>query len=151
MSIGPTIIPGLRSPYEMVGGLVYFGRMLDKIRLHAENKLPENWVVALGLVTGFDGSCCRFLRIPYPELKAETLKGGTDENLLEWVFQRGYRPEEHEIEAWNAFSLKRGWRDKYAVRVRTRLEEAGLPTDAVVTMFDFIDLDEGRPLRFATA
>ena len=25
-------IPGLRSDYEKVGGLVYFGRMLDKIR-----------------------------------------------------------------------------------------------------------------------
>jgi Domain of unknown function (DUF5069) len=28
-------IPGLRSDREMVDGLVFFGRMLDKIRLHS--------------------------------------------------------------------------------------------------------------------
>ena len=39
----PTIIPGLRSPFDQVNGLVYFGRMLDKIRLAAAGKLPEGW------------------------------------------------------------------------------------------------------------
>src|SRR3954462_15604043 len=39
----PTHIPGLRSPSEQVGGLVHFGRMLDKIRLAAAGKLPEAW------------------------------------------------------------------------------------------------------------
>ena len=34
----PTIIPGLRSPFDQINGLVYFGRMLDKIRLHAAGK-----------------------------------------------------------------------------------------------------------------
>jgi hypothetical protein len=29
-----------------------------------------------------------------------------------------------------------------------RLAEAGLPTDLVDTMFDFIEVDEGRPLRW---
>jgi hypothetical protein len=38
----PTIIPGLRSPSVMVGGLVDFGRMLDKIRLAAAGKLPAD-------------------------------------------------------------------------------------------------------------
>ena len=41
-------IPGLRSPHDKVSGLVYFGRMLDKIRLHAAGKLPEGWQVQLG-------------------------------------------------------------------------------------------------------
>ena len=30
-----------RSPYDMVGGVIYFARMLDKIRLHASGLLPE--------------------------------------------------------------------------------------------------------------
>ena len=34
----PTLIPGLRSPFEQVKGIVYFGRMLDKIRLAASGK-----------------------------------------------------------------------------------------------------------------
>lgn len=29
----PTLIPGLRSPSDQIRGMVYFGRMLDKIRL----------------------------------------------------------------------------------------------------------------------
>jgi hypothetical protein len=29
-----------------------------------------------------------------------------------------------------------------------RLREAGIPIGSVLTMFDFIDLDEGRPLGF---
>jgi len=35
-------VPGLRSPSAKVGGLVYFGSMLDKIRLHAAGKLPSD-------------------------------------------------------------------------------------------------------------
>jgi hypothetical protein len=30
----------LRGPSEKVGGLFYFGRMMDKIRLHAQDALP---------------------------------------------------------------------------------------------------------------
>jgi Domain of unknown function (DUF5069) len=39
-------VEGLRSPYEKVGGLVYFGRMLDKIRLFAKDELPSEYRVA---------------------------------------------------------------------------------------------------------
>jgi gluconokinase len=33
-------VTGLRSPHDKTGGIVYFGRMIDKIRLHAEGRLP---------------------------------------------------------------------------------------------------------------
>ena len=36
-------IPGLRSCYDKVGRLIYFGRMLDKIRLHAAGQLPPDY------------------------------------------------------------------------------------------------------------
>ncbi len=36
-------VPGLRSCYARVGRLVYFGRMLDKIRLHAAGRLPADY------------------------------------------------------------------------------------------------------------
>lgn len=143
----PTIIPGLRSPSDPVNGLVYFGRMLDKIRLAAAGRLPEAWQAARG--TGkkgtFDWRCCHFLGIDYAALEAETLKGGrSDEELLEWAFRHGRRPDEHEIEMWNGFMAKRGWRDAATSRVNERLAEIGLPAGTVQTMFEFIDLDEGR-------
>lgn len=143
----PTLIPGLRSPSDLVNGLVYFGRMLDKIRLAAAGQLPEAWQVARGMsMTGsFDWRCCHFLNVDYSALEAETLKGGrSDEELLEWAFQHGHRPDEHEIEVWNGFMTKRGWRDAATRRLNERLAEIGLPAGTVETMFEFIDLDEGR-------
>lgn len=142
----PTIIPGLRSPFDQVKGLVYFGRMLDKIRLSAANKLPEQWQAARGTnMTGsFDARCCRFLRIDYAALETETLKDGSDEAILEWAFTNGRRPTDEEIEIWNAFMTKRGWRDAGTQRLHERLAEIGLPPGTVQTMFEFIDLDEGR-------
>jgi len=110
----PTSIPGLRSPFDQVNGLVYFGRMLDKMRLGAAAKLPPAWEAARGTKhkTSFDSRCCRFLQIDYAALEAEALKGGkSDAELLEWAFQHGRRPGEEEIEIWNAFMTKRGWRD----------------------------------------
>lgn len=143
-----TLIPNLRSPYETVGGICHFGRMLDKIRLHAAGALPPAWVEAKGLAHGFDGRCCRFLKIGYEALEKRVLEGGTDDELLEWAFAGGRRPTTEEIEIWNGFMMKLGWRDAIAERVRIRLEESGFPEGAVLTMFDFIDLDEGRPLRW---
>lgn len=142
----PTIIPGLRSPFDQVKGIVYFGRMLDKIRLFASDKLPEGWRAARGtaMATSFDARCCRFLRIDYAALEAETLKGGSDEQLLAWAFANGRQPSEEEIEIWNAFMTKRGWRDTGTQRLNERLAEIGLPPGTVQTMFEFIDLDEGR-------
>lgn len=142
----PTIIPGLRSPSAQVKGLVYFGRMLDKIRLNAAGKLPEGWQPARGTAMqgSFDAQCCRFLGIEYTALEAETLKGGGDEELLEWAFKKGRKPSEEEIEIWNAFMTKRGWRDAGTQRLHERLAEIGLPPGTVETMFEFIDLDEGR-------
>ena len=32
-----------RSPYDKVGGIVFFGRLIDKIRLHLAGKLPDTY------------------------------------------------------------------------------------------------------------
>ena len=142
----PTIIPGLRSPSDQVQGLVYFGRMLDKIRLAAAGKLPEGWESSRGVSSkkSFDSRCCQFLHIDYAALEVETRKGGSDESLLEWCFAHGRQPSEDEIEVWNGFMTKIGWRDDRTQRLHARLAEIGLLPGTVLTMFEFIDLDEGR-------
>jgi hypothetical protein len=120
--------------------------MLDKMRLAAAGTLPEGWQSARGteMKNSFDARCCAFLHIDYAALEAETLKGGTDEELLEWTFVHGHRPSVEEIEVWNAFMVKRGWRDAGTQRLNERLAEIGLPPGTVQTMFEFIDVDEGR-------
>ena len=80
-------IEGLRSPYDKVGRLVYFGRMLDKIRLHAAGRLPADYAANLGESNPrfFDARCCRFLGIRYAELVARTAQGeaATDWSMLD--------------------------------------------------------------------
>ena len=44
---------------------------------------------------------------------------------------------------WN-WLTKRGWRDAGTQRLNERLAGLGLPPGTVQTMFEFIDLDEGR-------
>jgi gluconokinase len=99
----------------------------------------------MGAEKGFDGLCCRFLRIDYRTLQA--LPDDTDDALLAWAFAHGRRPNDEEVLIWNAYMAKRGWRDAYTNRLKFRLQEAGMPMDSARTMFDFIDLDENRPLR----
>ncbi len=142
----PTLIPGLRSPFAQIQGVVYFGRMVDKIRVGAAGQLPVEWQKMRGAVKGsFDWRCCQFLKLDYVAFEAEVMKGGrSDDELFEWACSHGRRPDAQEIEVWNAFMTKRGWRDAGTQRLHERLAEIGLPPGTVETMFDFIDLDEGR-------
>ena len=96
--------------YIETKGLIYFARMLDKIRLKAAGKLPSDYFVGVDDdPTMFDARCTRFLGVDYNELVDRTLKGGSDEEILEWCFASGRRPSEEEISIWNSFLRKRGW------------------------------------------
>jgi gluconokinase len=133
-----------RSPYDTVKGLVYFARMLDKIRLHAAGKLPELYLKHLGV--DFDGRCLRFLGVNYEDVKKLVLAGDSDEAVFDWCMGHGHKPTEEEVETWSGFMMKRGWRDEASDRIIFRLKESGIEhrDKEAVTMFDFIDLDEGR-------
>jgi len=133
----------LRSPSDKVGGLFYFGRMLDKIRLHAKGELPTDYHTNLG--KGFDEKCVKFLRLDYHELVERVKKGGTDDEILEWCFTVGRQPSEEDIYVWNEFMRKRGWNDQVSDMVERRKAEAGMSDRSdIQTSFQFIDADEGR-------
>ncbi len=140
-------ISGLRSPHDKVGRLVYFGRMLDKIRLHAAGKLPPEYVENLGETNPrvFDARCCRFLGVRHTDLVARVQRGGSDEEILAWAHEHGTPRDDEECEIWNGYMSKLGWRDAVAERVRLRVAESGLDPTNVHTMFDYLDADEGRP------
>jgi gluconokinase len=136
-------VPGLRSPYAKVGRLVYFGRMLDKIRLHAAQKLPADYQANLG--KGFDARCCTFLRVNHAELATRVLAGGLDDaQLLAWCHERGGARTDEDCEVWNGFMMKRGWRDAGAEVLAKRIRESALEAAPIQTMFDYLDFDEGR-------
>ena len=80
-----------KSPKEMTSGMIYFPRMLDKIRLHARGELHEDYHKNLGALRAVDGACCNFLRVHYRDLRERVMQGGTDEEILEWCFEKGRR------------------------------------------------------------
>ncbi len=138
------LVPGLRSPFAKVGRLVYFGRMLDKIRLHARAALPAGDYAA-NLGKGFDARCCNFLRVNYDELKTRVLAGDLDDaQVLAWSHERGGARTDEECEVWSGFMMKRGWRDAGAAILAQRIGESALEAKPVMTMFDYLDFDEGR-------
>lgn len=134
---------GLRSPFVRTAGVVYFARMLDKIRLHAQGKLGSAYVPNLG--RGFDERCVRFLRIDYNTLVERVKHGGTNEEVLQWCFATGRRPETDEIHLWNEYMRKCGWNDELTETLKRRKKESGMAgRSEIQTMFEYIDADEGR-------
>ena len=135
-------VTGLRSPYAKVGRLVHFGRMLDKIRLHARGALPGDYHANLG--KGFDGRACRFLGVRYEDLRERVKAGGGDEEVLEWAQARGTPRSDTDCEVWNGFMLKRGWRDEASGDLQQRVLNQGFSGRTIETFFDLIEYDEGR-------
>lgn len=132
-----------RSAHDLSGGIVYFARMIDKIRLKAAGNLPPDYHKNLG--SGFDGRCVRFLGVEYGALCERVSKGGTDTDLLKWCLEHGRRPSDEEILIWNAFMVKRGWRDEASESLEDYKAASGLKDRKdLQTFFDFFDADEGR-------
>lgn len=135
----------VRSPAAKLGGIVYFGRMIDKIRAHAQGLLPADYQPNLG--KGFDARCARFLHVDYNQLVQRVLQGGSDEEILQWCFATGRKPEADEIHVWNEYMRKVGWNDETSPTLMRRKKEAGMAGRSEIrTMFEFIDVDEGRSL-----
>jgi gluconokinase len=134
------------SDHIKTNGLVYFARMLDKIRLKAADQLPDGYFTGLEPDrTVFDARCTRFLQVDYEQLRKRTLEGGTNEEILEWCFQNGRRPNQEDIEVWNGFILKRGWRDSGSEELAQTKKREGLgDRDDIQTFVDYHDVDEGR-------
>ncbi|MCX6937684.1 MAG: gluconokinase, GntK/IdnK-type [Verrucomicrobia bacterium] len=146
-------VSGLRSPYVRVGRLVYFGRMLDKIRLHAQGALPPDYVTNLGDAkpTVFDGRICRFLRVRFVDLQTQVVArpDWSDGEVLAWVEEQSVAAghaarTDEECEIFNAFLSKRGWRDAGSAILAQRAAESAVTGKPIATMFDYIDFDEGR-------
>jgi len=132
-----------RSPKDQVGGIVYFGRLADKIRLMAAGELHPDLHANLG--KAFDERCVSFLEVSYEALRSRVLDGLDDGQLLAWCFENGRQPTADQIEIWNDFMTKRGWNDAASEILSRRKKESGFESrNDIQTMFGYIDADEGR-------
>lgn len=122
---------------------MYFARMCSKARLMQRGVLPKDYHGYLGV--GFDGRCCRFLKVDYEDIKRLISDGKEDIEILEWCYENGCRSNDEEIFIWNLFMEKRGWRDDDSEKVQKEKEILRLvDRDEIKTLFDVYDFDEGR-------
>ena len=133
------------SAFEKTLGMLYFARMVDKIRLHAAGELPPDFQDNLG--KGFDARCCNLLRVDYADL-CKKVVGSPDpdnESLLRWCFAQGQELNEGDIWVWNEYLRKVGWNDGATELLARRKKEAGIEDRVdIQTMLDFFEIDEGR-------
>lgn len=136
----------LRSPYDKICGLVYFGRMLDKIRGLARGELHPEY--GEYFERDFDQKCATFLGVNYELLVDYVNEGLTDLAILQSCFGMGQRRSEGEIHMWNEFMRKRGWNDELSgILENEKKKHAMLSRSEIQTMFQFIDADSGRQVN----
>ena len=136
------------SPNERTNGMVWFPRMLDKIRMYARGELHPDYIPWLG--KGFDGRCLRYLRVPYDLLVLRVLEGGNNEEILEWCFSVGRQLSEEDITIWSDFLRKRGWRDSPEILAdldKSKMESGLSHRTDIDTYFRYNDVDEGREIN----
>jgi gluconokinase len=136
----------IRSPRELTGGICLLARIIDKIRLDAAGQLPDGY--HLGVIPGkrtFDDRLCCFLGVAWDALRGRVLAGGSDQEILDWCLAHGRQPDAEQIEVWNTFMEKRGWRDPASPGLQLNKSAAGLgDRDDLQTFFDLFDVEEGR-------
>src|SRR5215813_4313928 len=139
----PSRSSGLRSPYDKIFGLVYFGRMLDRIRSLARGELPPEY--AENFEKDFDEKCATFLGVNYELVVNYVNRGLTDQAILQSCFGMGNRRSEDEIHMWNEFMRKRGWNDELSGKLENeKKKHAMLSRSEIQTVFQFMDADAGR-------
>ena len=81
----------------------------------------------------------------YSDLRERVLANGSDEEILEWCYEKGRRLNEGDLRVWNGFISKLGWNDFATPILEKEKQENGTThrTD-ISTIPELIDLDEGR-------
>ena len=83
--------------------------------------------------------------VEYDDLFALVQEGKSDDDIIDWCFANGRRPNDEEIEVWNQFMEKKGWRDEESEQLEDYKAESGLSDRGdIVTFFHYYDVDEKR-------
>lgn len=132
-----------RCPYEKIGGLVYLGRTIDKIRYKKTNELRPDFHELMG--KGFDARIMGFLELDYAKFADFVLTGASDDECLQYCVQNGRKLNDLAILIWNDFASKRGWRDSGTEILEKFKAESGLASrNDIQTLFEYWEVDEGR-------
>jgi hypothetical protein len=136
----------LRSPRETLDGYVILPRLIDKVRLHAQGKLPPAYVAQLlAPEPALDGRFLAFAGVDAETLRATILSSHDDAAVLSWVERYGQPRTDAEKTAWaEAIDAYRPDPERAARRARTYPHVAAKFDVGGISVFDLIDLDEER-------
>lgn len=146
LDLDMTSVPPLRSPRHTLGGYVILPRLIDKVRLHARGELPPDYLPQL---LGGDGTLDRrflaFAGLDAEALRAAILAATDDVAVLAWVDRHAAPRSAAEKRAWaESIDAYRPDPDRAQRRAQRYPEVAARFDVATLSLFDLIDLDEGR-------
>ena len=128
-----------RSPRETLGGITFLPRTIDKMRANLAGTLGE-----YKAKIGYSERLFAFLDMTADEFEAVVAANADDAGVLAALMARAPRSAA-EIEAFNEQARSYPQDEASRQRHQMLLEEAGYAhrTD-ITTMFDRLDLDDGR-------
>ena len=136
----------LRSPRAKLGGYVILPRLIDKVRLAAQGRLPPDYQPNLlkpGLT--LDGRFLTFTGLDAEQLRKAILATRSDDEVLVWVQTHARPHSEAEKEQWaRQIEDYRPDATGTAYRRRSYPQLAEKLDLSQVSVFDLIDWDEGR-------
>jgi hypothetical protein len=139
-------VPPRRSPREALGGYVILPRLIEKVRLHAQGRLPAEYhLQLLGPELTLDGRFLAFTGVDREALRAAILAAPDDAAVLAWVERHAAAHTDEEKRAWaEAIDAYRPDVERAQRRARRYPEVAARFDVGAISVFDLIDLDEGR-------
>jgi hypothetical protein len=132
-----------RCPYDKLGGLVFFGRTIDKIRLKAAGRLRPDFFELMG--DGYDARIMKYLHLDYAKFASVVLSGASDEQCWQYCIENGRKLSDLDLLIWNDFAAKRGWKDAASDLLEKFKTKSGLESRSdIQTFFEYWEVDEGR-------
>ena len=133
-----------RSGREMLGGIVFLPRTIDKMRAYINGTVGDYNVGQTH--RGLSDHTYALFGVTVAQFEQAVRENPTDEGVLEWLYRHGKRPTPQEIEAYNRMVLALGPQTEPGLAaVRARLAKLGFADRTDVTAFlDLHDLEEGR-------
>ena len=135
-----------RSPREQMGGWLYLGRFVDKIRLAEQGRLHADYQPNY-LNKGFDAKWLETAGLEPEEFVNIVSNTVTDGEVVDWV-RENVEADDATKELFNDAVANYGADEANAdlrARLAQRKEEAGMgDRDDIQCFVDFIDADEGR-------
>lgn len=135
----------IRSPWEQLAGCVWFARLVDKVRLKQQGKLPPDYLMLLGHPRGIDGHFLRHFNLN-KDATLETIAAQLDDDGVKQWFLVQPGVSVAEIKSWNELAPnlgRRGWPGERELAFAIEHFYRGNAIDAPVeSLFDLIRIDE---------